>query len=149
VHISELANYRVPTVEDVVHIGDEVQVLVTEIDRQGRVNLSRRALLEPSEDDHDGEDDHGRNGDTGERRPRPFNERRGRDGDRGYRNGGGGHRERAPHHEHESSGASESTAEASSSRPKRESSGTRQRGSASGRRASMRADSEPQAGDPE
>src|SRR5436305_10994312 len=51
VHISELANYRVPTVEDVVNIGDEVQVLVTEIDRQGRVNLSRRALLEPGEGD--------------------------------------------------------------------------------------------------
>jgi len=49
VHISELADYRVPTVEDVVQIGDEVTVLVTEIDRQGRVNLSRRALLAPSE----------------------------------------------------------------------------------------------------
>jgi predicted RNA-binding protein with RPS1 domain len=148
VHISELANYRVPTVEDVVHIGDEVQVLVTEIDRQGRVNLSRRALLEPSEDDHEGDDDHGRNGDTGERRPRPFNERRGRDGDRGYRNGGG-HRDRAPHHVQEPSAGSESAAEATPSRPKRESSGTRQRGSATGRRASMRSDSEPQAGDPE
>jgi polyribonucleotide nucleotidyltransferase len=48
VHISELADYRVPTVEDVVNIGDEIQVLVTEIDRQGRINLSRRALLAPS-----------------------------------------------------------------------------------------------------
>jgi polyribonucleotide nucleotidyltransferase len=47
VHISELADYRVPTVEDVVKIGDEVSVLVTEIDRQGRINLSRRALLAP------------------------------------------------------------------------------------------------------
>src|ERR687886_721824 len=54
VHISELANYRVPTVEDVVNIGDEIQVLVTEIDRQGRVNLSRRALLEPAEDGQEG-----------------------------------------------------------------------------------------------
>src|SRR5678810_307265 len=49
VHISELANYRVPRVEDVVNIGDEVKVLVTEIDRQGRINLSRRALLDESE----------------------------------------------------------------------------------------------------
>jgi polyribonucleotide nucleotidyltransferase len=49
VHISELADYRVPTVEDVVNIGDEIQVLVTEIDRQGRVNLSHRALLAPSD----------------------------------------------------------------------------------------------------
>ena len=49
VHISELADYRVPTVEDVVKIGDEVSVLVTEIDRQGRINLSRRALLSPGQ----------------------------------------------------------------------------------------------------
>ncbi len=49
VHISELADYRVPTVEDVVKIGDEVSVLVTEIDRQGRINLSRRALLAPGQ----------------------------------------------------------------------------------------------------
>jgi polyribonucleotide nucleotidyltransferase len=48
VHISELADYRVPTVEDVVQIGDQVTVLVTEIDRQGRINLSRRALLTPT-----------------------------------------------------------------------------------------------------
>ena len=32
-----------------VNIGDEVKVVVTEIDRQGRINLSRRALLEESE----------------------------------------------------------------------------------------------------
>jgi len=49
VHISELADYRVPTVEEVVQIGDQIEVLVTEIDRQGRINLSRRALLAPSE----------------------------------------------------------------------------------------------------
>jgi polyribonucleotide nucleotidyltransferase len=48
IHISELADYRVGRVEDVVNVGDEVTVLVTEIDRQGRINLSRRALLEPS-----------------------------------------------------------------------------------------------------
>jgi polyribonucleotide nucleotidyltransferase len=47
VHISELANYRVNQVEDILNVGDEVDVLVTEIDRQGRINLSRRALLEP------------------------------------------------------------------------------------------------------
>ena len=111
VHISELANYRVPTVEDVVNIGDEVQVLVTEIDRQGRVNLSRRALLEPAEgEEHaDGEEGHARNGDTGDRRPRPFNERRGRDGDRGGRDGdrggrdGGGDRDRGPRRDREPS----------------------------------------------
>lgn len=46
VHISELADYRVPSVEDVVHVGDEIMVMVTEIDHMGRVNLSRRAVLE-------------------------------------------------------------------------------------------------------
>jgi DNA polymerase III epsilon subunit family exonuclease len=46
VHISQLADYRVPRVEDVVAIGDELMVIVTEIDRMGRVNLSRRAAME-------------------------------------------------------------------------------------------------------
>ncbi|GAF70535.1 unnamed protein product, partial [marine sediment metagenome] len=35
VHISELADYRVPSVEDVVKVGDEIMVVVTEIDRMG------------------------------------------------------------------------------------------------------------------
>lgn len=46
VPIGELADYRVGSVEDVVKIGDEITVVVTEIDRMGRVNLSRRALLQ-------------------------------------------------------------------------------------------------------
>lgn len=45
VHISQLANERVNNVEDVVKLGDEILVKVTEIDKQGRVNLSRKALL--------------------------------------------------------------------------------------------------------
>ncbi|HBK61037.1 MAG TPA: polyribonucleotide nucleotidyltransferase [Firmicutes bacterium] len=45
VHISQLAYERVATVEDVVNIGDEVTVRVTEIDSQGRINLSRKDLL--------------------------------------------------------------------------------------------------------
>ena len=55
VRIGELADYHVPTVEDVVSVGDEVMVVVIEIDRQGRVNLSRKAAMqrhlakEPSE----------------------------------------------------------------------------------------------------
>jgi len=49
VHISELENHRVDKVEDVVKIGDEITVKVIEIDSQGRVNLSRRALLTPPE----------------------------------------------------------------------------------------------------
>ncbi|MCY4576270.1 MAG: polyribonucleotide nucleotidyltransferase [Chloroflexi bacterium] len=47
VHISELAHYRVGSVEDVIKVGDEVQVLVTDIDPTGRIRLSRRALIEP------------------------------------------------------------------------------------------------------
>lgn len=45
VHISQLANDRVNKVEDVVKLGDEIFVKVTEIDKQGRVNLSRKAML--------------------------------------------------------------------------------------------------------
>ncbi len=48
VHISELANHHVPSVEDVVDLGEEVTVVVKEIDSMGRINLSRRALLEDS-----------------------------------------------------------------------------------------------------
>ncbi|MFS8664955.1 MAG: S1 RNA-binding domain-containing protein, partial [Limnochordales bacterium] len=47
VHISELAPYRVSKVEDVVNIGDEVLVRVTEIDKLGRINLSRKDALSP------------------------------------------------------------------------------------------------------
>ncbi|MFA5629702.1 MAG: polyribonucleotide nucleotidyltransferase [Dehalococcoidales bacterium] len=50
VHISELADYRVDKVEDVVKVGDEVTVKVTEIDNQGRVNLSRRAAFSNASD---------------------------------------------------------------------------------------------------
>ena len=46
VHISQLADVRVARVEDVVSIGDELMVVVTEVDRMGRVNLSRRAAME-------------------------------------------------------------------------------------------------------
>ncbi len=45
VHISQLAPTRVEKVEDVVKVGDEVMVKVVEIDAQGRINLSRKALL--------------------------------------------------------------------------------------------------------
>jgi polyribonucleotide nucleotidyltransferase len=45
VHISQLAKERVAKVEDVVSVGDEIMVKVVEIDKQGRINLSRKALL--------------------------------------------------------------------------------------------------------
>jgi len=44
-HISKMAKTRVEKVEDVMNIGDVVQVKVTEIDNQGRINLSRKELL--------------------------------------------------------------------------------------------------------
>jgi polyribonucleotide nucleotidyltransferase len=45
VHISQLSTERVAKTEDVVKIGDKITVKVTEIDQQGRINLSRKALL--------------------------------------------------------------------------------------------------------
>ena len=47
VHVSELADYRVANVEDAVKVGDEITVKVVDIDNLGRVNLSRRAVLNP------------------------------------------------------------------------------------------------------
>ncbi|MGJ9458904.1 polyribonucleotide nucleotidyltransferase [Oceanobacillus sp. CF4.6] len=45
VHISELAEERTSKVEDAVSIGDQIMVKVKEVDRQGRVNLSRKAVI--------------------------------------------------------------------------------------------------------
>ena len=87
VHISQLDVKRVDKVEDVVQVGDEVIVKVTEIDDQGRLNLSRRdalvevngAVVEPGADDvpqrsrRDGERSHGERGD---RSRRSYNRRR-------------------------------------------------------------------------
>jgi polyribonucleotide nucleotidyltransferase len=81
VHISQLAPQRVEKVEDVVKIGDQIMVKVMEVDSQGRINLSRKAVLPGA--------------DTGDeaayvpRGPRP-------DGPSGGRNGSGGARTRRP-----------------------------------------------------
>ena len=45
IHISKLDNHRVEKVEDVVNIGDELEVRVAEIDAQGRVNLVRNDIV--------------------------------------------------------------------------------------------------------
>jgi polyribonucleotide nucleotidyltransferase len=50
VHLSELADFDARSVEEVVQPGDEVTVMVTEIDSMGRVNLSRRAVLQGETD---------------------------------------------------------------------------------------------------
>ena len=45
VHISELENHRVASVEDVVNVGDEITVKIIDMDDRGRIKLSRKALL--------------------------------------------------------------------------------------------------------
>jgi len=46
-HVSQLADYRVPSVEDVVKVGDEIMVMVIDIDGEtGKIKLSRQAVLE-------------------------------------------------------------------------------------------------------
>lgn len=72
VHISQLAWKRVERVEDEVKEGDVIEVKVMELDSQGRVNLSRKALL-PKPEGYVEEP----------YRPRPSGDRGGRDRDRG------------------------------------------------------------------
>jgi polyribonucleotide nucleotidyltransferase len=97
VHVSKLADWRVQSVEDFVQAGDEILVKVEEIDRQGRVNLSRRdALAEAAKWGLSEEDEHFA---RPPRRPEPGEEPPfGGDGggDRGPRSGGYGPREGGP-----------------------------------------------------
>jgi polyribonucleotide nucleotidyltransferase len=56
VHISELAHHRVKAVTDILKEGDELMVKVLDVDRQGKIRLSRKALLEaegPEEPHHE------------------------------------------------------------------------------------------------
>ncbi len=47
VHISQLADYRVPSVEDVVQLGDEIMVMIIDVEQEtGKIRLSRQAVLE-------------------------------------------------------------------------------------------------------
>jgi polyribonucleotide nucleotidyltransferase len=46
VHISQLSDHHVKSVRDVVQVGDEIMVMVTNIDREGKIRLSRQAVLE-------------------------------------------------------------------------------------------------------
>lgn len=45
VHISQLADYHVNKVEDVARVGDEIMVMVTNIDAEGKIRLSRQAVI--------------------------------------------------------------------------------------------------------
>ncbi len=84
VHVSQLANYRVGKPEDVVKVGDTLKVQVSEIDEQGRINLTHKPFAAPapegSQDDSRG--DRGSRGgyDRHDRKPR-FGGGRGRGGD--------------------------------------------------------------------
>ncbi|MBF6591417.1 MAG: polyribonucleotide nucleotidyltransferase [Ktedonobacterales bacterium] len=83
VRTSQLADYPVNRPEDVVSVGDEVNVMVVEVDPQGRINLSRKAALSgqmPSADELEAE-----RGPRGPRSPRPG----GYGGGYGGGNGGG------------------------------------------------------------
>ncbi|MBM3940368.1 MAG: polyribonucleotide nucleotidyltransferase [SAR202 cluster bacterium] len=93
VHISELSTERVGTVEDAVKVGDTVEVMVSEIDRMGRINLSRRAVLQNLTPDEMREQVAARPQRDGGDRPRG-----GFGGGRGgpRPGGGGGFRDRGP-----------------------------------------------------
>lgn len=82
VHISQLDSGHVESVEDVVKVGDEVSVMVTDIDPSGKIRLSRQAVLEGWTPEEAREKDKGGGG----RRP-GGGDRGGRSG--GRRNGGG------------------------------------------------------------
>jgi polyribonucleotide nucleotidyltransferase len=93
VHISQLDSERVEKVEDVVTVGDEVTVMVTNIDGDGKIRLSRQAVLEGWTPEEAQEHDRGGRGGGGGR-PGGGGDRGGRPGggDRGGFNRGGGDR---------------------------------------------------------
>jgi len=91
VHISELADYHVQHVEEVVKMGDEINVMVTDVDKNGKISLSRRAILTgqmpgPKSDNGGGGGDRGPRRDDRGAPPRNG----GGGGDRGPRRDGGG-----------------------------------------------------------
>lgn len=83
VHVSQLADYKVMSVADEFNIGDEIMVMVTDIDPTGRVRLSRQAVLEGWTLEEAREKDRGGRSGGGGGGGRPG-------GDRGGRPGGGG-----------------------------------------------------------
>lgn len=93
VHISQLGEDHIDSVEDEVSVGDEVTVMVTEIDNLGRINLSRRAVLlgeePPVAPPGGGENGGGRSGPP---RGRNGGGQRGGNGGRPQREGGFGNR---------------------------------------------------------
>lgn len=88
VHISQLDTERVEKVEDVVKLGDELTVMVTAIDENGKIRLSRQAVLEGWTPEEALEHDKG--GKSGGGRPRSGGDRRGGDRRGGNRPSYGG-----------------------------------------------------------
>lgn len=82
VHISQLDSERTNRVEDIANVGDELTVMITDIDRDGKVRLSRQAVLEgwSAEEarEHDSANRKPRPGGGGRRRPNQQSERRDR-----------------------------------------------------------------------
>ncbi len=109
-HISELEHYRVRQVEDVVKLGDTIQVKCLEVDPSGKIRLSRKVLLSkdasqppgPKPEPREGREDAGNDENRGNRiESRSERSDRGRDreprGDREhYRGGDRGDRDRGP-----------------------------------------------------
>jgi polyribonucleotide nucleotidyltransferase len=92
VHISQLDSERVEKVEDVVSMGDEITVMVVDIDPQGKIRLSRQAVLEGWTPEEAKARDSKRPSSGGRPGGRPGGDRGGRSGDRGGRGGYGGNR---------------------------------------------------------
>jgi polyribonucleotide nucleotidyltransferase len=89
VHISQLSDHRIEKIEDEVQVGDELMVMVTDIDPAGKVRLSRQAVLEDWTPEEARERDRGGSRGGGSR---GGGDRGGRGGDRGDRGGRGGSR---------------------------------------------------------
>ncbi|PKO06928.1 MAG: polyribonucleotide nucleotidyltransferase [Chloroflexi bacterium HGW-Chloroflexi-3] len=87
VHISQLDTERVNSVEDIVSVGDEITVMITDIDSNGKIRLSRQAVLEGWTVDEAKERDRGGKPSGG----RPGGQNRG--GDRNNRGDRGGNRD--------------------------------------------------------
>jgi polyribonucleotide nucleotidyltransferase len=82
VHISQLDSERVNSVEDIVRMGDEITVMITDIDPMGKIRLSRQAVLEGWSAEEAREKDRPRGGNRsggrgGDRRGGRRNDRRG------------------------------------------------------------------------
>jgi len=91
VHISQLADYHVANVEDVAKVGDEIMVMVTGIDDNGKIRLSRKAVLAGWDLETARENDKGGKRSGGDDRGGRGGDRGGRGGDdRGGRGGSGG-----------------------------------------------------------